>query len=282
MIQRKHKDKLFNYIFGNEERKDYLLSLYNALNDKDYTDPADLTITTIEDIIYLGYKNDVSCIVATDEILSLYEHQSTFNPNMPIRGVFYFAKLYEKFITINKLNVYGTAQIKLPTPQYYVFYVGKGDFPERMELKLTDMFAEQTDILECKAIMLNINAGYNQKLIEKCKPLRDYSYFIDCIYQNKKICDTIETAIDKAVNQCIEENVLGDILLTHKAEVKDMLFTEFNEEEYIEMVKKESLSEGIEIGKKELIQELINEGKITLEEGAKMLGIAKEELEKQK
>lgn len=282
MIQRKHKDKLFNYIFGNEERKDYLLSLYNALNDKEYTNPDDLTITTIEDIIYLGYKNDVSCIVATDEILSLYEHQSTFNPNMPIRGVFYFAKLYEKFITINKLNVYGTAQIKLPTPQYYVFYVGKGDFPERMELKLTDMFAEQTDILECKAIMLNINAGYNRRIVEKCKPLRDYSYFIDCIYQYKKIYDTIETAIDKAVNQCIEENVLGDILLTHKAEVKDMLFTEFNEEEYIEMVKKESLSEGIEIGKKELIQELINEGKITLEEGAKMLGIAKEELEKQK
>ena len=274
MIQRKHKDKLFNYIFGNEERKDYLLSLYNALNDKDYTDPDDLTITTIEDIIYLGYKNDVSCIVATDEILSLYEHQSTFNPNMPIRGVFYFAKLYEKFITINKLNVYGTAQIKLPTPQYYVFYVGKGDFPERMELKLTDMFAEQTDILECKAIMLNINAGYNKRIVEKCKPLRDYSYFIDCIYQNKKIYDTIETAIDKAVNQCIEENVLGDILLTHKAEVKDMLFTELNEEEYIEMVKKER--------KKELIQELIKNGKLTLEEGAKMLGIAKEELEKQK
>ena len=114
--------------------------------------------------------------------MSLYEQQSTFNPNMPIRGIFYFSKLYEKYVTVNKLNIYGTIQLKLPTPEYYVFYVGYGDYPERMELKLSDMFPEKTDVLECTATMLNINVGFNQELFAKCKPLYEYSYFIDIEY----------------------------------------------------------------------------------------------------
>ncbi len=279
MIQKKHKDKLFNYIFGREERKDYLLSLYNALNDKDYTDPDDLTITTIEDAIYLGYKNDVSCLVTSDEIISLYEQQSTFNPNMPIRGIFYFSKLYEKYITVNKLNIYGSSQLKLPTPQYYVFYVGDASYPERMELKLSDMFASKTDVLECTATMLNINVGFNQELFSKCKPLYEYSYFIDKIYRNKKIYDTIDIAVDKAVTQCIEEGVLSDLLLAHRSEVTDMVLTEFNEEEYIEMVKKECIEIGEKRGKKEIIMEMIKDGTISPETGAEKLGISVDELE---
>lgn len=304
MIQRKYKDKLFTYIFGREERKEYLLSLYNALNDKEYTDVNDLTISTIEDVIYLGYKNDVSCIVTSDEVLSLYEQQSTFNPNMPVRGLFYFSKLYEKYITVNKLNVYGSSKLRLPTPQYYVFYVGKKDVPERIKLKLSDLFAEKTDVLECCATMININPGYNTGIMEKCKPLYEYSYFIDAVYRNVKIYDILEEAIDKAVDQCVNENILADILLSHKAEVKDMILTEFNEEEYIDMVKAESKAEGIEIGKtkgieigktkgieigktegieigkKQLILEMITDGTITCETGAKKLGIPLEELEK--
>ena len=287
MIQRKYKDKLFTYIFGREERKENLLSLYNALNDKEYTDVNDLTISTIEDIIYLGYKNDVSCIVTSDEVMSLYEQQSTFNPNMPVRGLFYFSKLYEKYITANKLNVYGSSKLKLPTPQYYIFYVGKKDVPERMELKLSDLFTERTDVLECCATMININPGHNIGIMEKCKPLYEYSYFIDAVYRNVKIYDILEEAIDKAVDQCVNENILADILLSHKSEVKDMILTEFNEEEYIDMVKAEGKAEGIEIGKtqgialgkKQLILEMITDGTITREVGAKKLKISLDELE---
>ena len=307
MIQRKYKDKLFTYIFGREERKEYLLSLYNALNDKEYTDVNDLTISTIEDVIYLGYKNDVSCIVTSDEVMSLYEQQSTFNPNMPVRGLFYFSKLYEKYITANKLNVYGSSKLKLPTPQYYIFYVGKKDVPERMELKLSDLFAERTDVLECCATMININLGHNIGIMEKCKPLYEYSYFIDAVYRNVKIYDILEEAIDKAVDQCVNENILADILLSHKSEVKDMILTEFNEEEYIDMVKAESKAEGkaegieigekrglelgktqgieigktqgIALGKKQLVLEMITDGTITREVGAKKLKISLEELE---
>jgi hypothetical protein len=244
LAQKKYKDRLFTFLFGREERREYLLSLYNALNNKSYTDPNELKFTTIEDVIYVGYKNDVSCLITSDEVLSLYEQQSTFNPNMPIRGLIYFSKLYQKHITTNKLNMYGTHMIKLPTPQYYVFYIGHQDAPERMILKLSDMFAEKTDVLECTATMVNINIGYNKDLIKKCKPLYEYSYFINSVYEYKKIYGTIEEAIDKAVDMCIEEDILADILLAHKAEVTDMLLTEFNEEEYIKMIMADSKAEG--------------------------------------
>ncbi|MBE5958475.1 MAG: hypothetical protein E7254_06390 [Lachnospiraceae bacterium] len=292
MIQKNYKDKLFNYMFGREERKDYLLSLYNALNDKEYTNLDDLTIYTIEDAIYIGYKNDVSCLVASDEVLSLYEQQSTYNPNMPIRGIFYFSELYQKYIKTNKLNMYGSSLIKLPTPEYYVFYIGKKNVPERVELKLSDMFNDDTGVLECTATMININIGNNVKLIQKCKPLHDYSTFINRVYHYQEIYDTIEEAIDKAVNSCIKDGILSDLLSAHKAEVSKMLLTEFNEEEYIDMVKAEGIeigktegieigkTEGVEIGKKKMILELISDGIITPEQGAERLGVSLEELNK--
>ena len=156
-----------------------------------------------------------------------------------------------------------------------------------MELKLSDLFTERTDVLECCATMININPGHNIGIMEKCKPLYEYSYFIDAVYRNVKIYDILEEAIDKAVDQCVNENILADILLSHKSEVKDMILTEFNEEEYIDMVKAEGKAEGIEIGKtqgialgkKQLILEMITDGTITREVGAKKLKISLDELE---
>ena len=148
------------------------------------------------------------------------------------------------------------------------------------------MFSGTTDVLECKATMININLDNSVDLIHKCKPLHDYSYFIDTVFQYQLLYDTIEEAIDKAVDRCIEDGILSDFLITHKAEVTNMLLTEFNEEEYIDMVKAESKSEGIEIGKsegieigkKKMILELINNHTITLEQGARLLGVSLDEL----
>ena len=95
-INREHKDRLFRLIFGSEGNKRNLLELYNALNDTSYSELDDLEITTIEDVIYMGMKNDVSLLIHSR--MALYEHQSTYNPNMPIRGMMYAAKLYNKHI----------------------------------------------------------------------------------------------------------------------------------------------------------------------------------------
>ena len=115
----------------------------------------------------MDYKNDISFLI--DSTLNLYEHQSTWNPNMPLRGLGYFARLYEDYVRLNELNIYSETRLKLPKPQYFVFYNGTKNQPDSMELRLSDCF-ENTDneapCLECTATMLNINYGHNQELMK--------------------------------------------------------------------------------------------------------------------
>lgn len=174
-INRNNKDVLFGLRFQN--KKD-LLQLYNAVNETNYTDEQQLEITTLGDAVYMAMKNDVSFLVSNK--MNLYEHQSTFNPNMPIRGFEYFAELYSAYLEKNELDVYGSSLIKLPTPQYVVFYNGTKEQPEKTVLKLSDAFEKIghngiEPAIEVQAIMLNINLGHNQLIMEKCKKLKEYA-----------------------------------------------------------------------------------------------------------
>lgn len=123
----KYKDRLFRFVFG--ENKEWLLSLYNAVNETQYDNPNDITITTLDDVIYVKMKNDVSLLL--DSELSLYEHQSTYNLNMPLRGFLYFASLYKALLTERGIDLYGKRMVKIPRPQYIVFYNGN-DYAEDM------------------------------------------------------------------------------------------------------------------------------------------------------
>ena len=118
-VNRKYKDRLFRFLF--KEKKD-LLELYNAVNGSDYDAPEDLEIVTMEDVIFLKMKNDLSFMVANR--LNLYEHQSTYSPNMPLRGLFYLAKQYEGIIARAKENLFGSKLVKIPTPEFVIFYNG--------------------------------------------------------------------------------------------------------------------------------------------------------------
>ena len=145
LLNRNHKDALFRFIFKNP--KD-LLSLYNALNDTDYTDVSDLTVTTLEDIVYMSYKNDISFILGSE--MSLFEHQSTFNPNMPLRGLFYFSTLYKKYVAENNIDIYSSKRAQIPIPRYIIFYNGRQEMPERCTLRLSDAFSKVCDTTEDK------------------------------------------------------------------------------------------------------------------------------------
>lgn len=248
MINTKHKDRLFRKLFGDEKNKENLLSLYNALNDTHYNNVDDLTITTIDDVIYLGMKNDVSC--AIDNRMALYEHQSSFNPNMPLRGFMYFGKLYNKEIKQKGYNIYGSKLIKIPTPQYYVFYNGTEDYPDRTVLRLSDAFQiqQEENDFEWTAIMLNINYGKNKILMDRCQILKEYAILVSKIRKYQKIYTNLEIAITTAIDECIEENILKNFLLEHKSEVIDMCLTEYNEEEVMEMFRKESYEDGLREG----------------------------------
>ena len=274
-VNRQYKDKIFCKLFGSEEYKENLLSLYNALNDTNYTNLDDLEINTLDDALYMNYKNDVSIICEAENMMSLYEHQSTFSPNMPLRGVEYFGQLYSKYLGKDKKRIYGTSLLSIPTPKYYVFYNGLREMGDVTTLKLSDMYDGKGD-LECLATMININQGHSMELLKKCNALMEYSKFVDKVYHNIKKYDNIKVAIDKTVSECIKEGILEKFLTTHTLEVKGMLYDEYNQEEHMEVIREE----GIEEGREEMVMELIKEGDIAIEKGAEKLGISVDEMQK--
>ena len=238
-INRNFKDTLFRKIFDN--KKD-LLSLYNALNDTEHTDEDLIEINTIEDAIYIGYKNDISFVI--DSELNLYEHQSSVNQNMPIRGLIYLTELYKGYIERN------------------------GE-PERRVMPLSDSYMtndsnkDQEPCLELKALLININYGCNKEIMNKCKKLMEYSQLIALIrkyydelvekyaklgiHKSKK--EIFAEAVSLAIEEAIRNNILKEILRNNKAEVTNMLLTEFDEKDYIEGVKEESERRGEQRGR---------------------------------
>lgn len=281
-MNKKYKDRVFRIVF--REKKD-LLELYNAVNNSNYTNPDELTITTIEDVVYMGVKNDLSFVI--DDIMNLYEHQSSFSPNLPLRGLFYFASLYREYIEPMKHRLYSTSPIHIPMPQYIVFYNGTKKEPERQELRLSDLFPEQENgdrnaALECTVIVLNINLGKNRELLEKCKRLKEYAEFIAAVRGNLAEGMEFEEAVELAVDFCIQNGILADILQKNRAEVVDMILTEYDEEEVRKVLKEDAWNEGLiegtirtclkfNISKEEIMQNLMEEFSLSQGEARKYL-----------
>lgn len=245
----KYKDRVFRMIFGYEKYKENLLELFNALNDTNYTNPDDLEINTLDDVFYMKMKNDVSCII--DNRIAVYEHQSTWSYNMPLRGFRYTAELYNKLIYEQDLDVYRRKMIKIPTPQYVVFYNGIERRAEKEILRLSDSF-----IMPCSegeyewtATVYNINDGHNKDLMNKCKILQEYATMVAKIREfRQKGCD-LDMAIEEAIEYCLTHEVLKDFLLEHKSEVADMLRMEYDEARTMNHLKEDYYEEGVKDGK---------------------------------
>ena len=247
-LNTKYKDRLFRLIF--REKKE-LLELYNAVNESHYTNPDDLEITTIEDAVYMGMQNDLSFIIGDE--MNLYEHQSTFSPNLPLRGLFYFSAVYKAYIEPVKHKLYFDSKLEIPFPQYIIFYNGIEKKPERQELKLSTLFVGngkgKTPALECTALMLNVNYGQNKELMERCKTLKEYAQFIAIIRRNLAENMKHREAVEQAVDECIRNDILADILRKNRSEIVDSILTEWDENEYREFLKEESWKEGCEAGR---------------------------------
>lgn len=205
-LNNQYKDRLFNFIFGRDENRKWTLQLYNAMNHSHYQDPEQIQITTIREVLYLGMHNDTSFIIADE--MNLYEQQSTYNPNMPVRQLQYCGSLYEKYNKENKLNKYGSSLLRLPVPRLVVFYNGKREEPDEKILRLSDSFPDGAEPdIEVRVRMVNINYGKNAELLEACKPLGDYSLFVAKIRDNCAAMG-IEQAVDDAVSSMPEDSVL--------------------------------------------------------------------------
>ena len=257
-INRRYKDQLFCFLF--RDSRD-LLQLYNAVNGSNYKDPRELEINTLENVIFMKMKNDLSFMIANS--MNLYEHQSTYNPNMPLRGLVYLARQYEGLVEVREDDIYGTKLIPLPTPKYVVFYNGTDEQKDRTELYLSDAYesGRGSGCLECRALVLNINRGHNRELMGKCRRLWEYSEFVAEVRDNLEEGYVLKQAVVQAIDTCIQKDVLTDILVKNRTEVMHMLLTEYDEKRHMKTVFEEGelsgYSKGEQAGRQSLLEEKI-------------------------
>lgn len=119
---KEYRSDVFSMLLQDKRRA---LEIYNAMNETAYDNPEQIEITTLEDRSFsLTVRNDASFVL--DHHLSLYEHQSTFCPNMPLRDLIYFAAMMQKRVYARRRDLYARTLLKIPTPQFVVFYNGRG------------------------------------------------------------------------------------------------------------------------------------------------------------
>ncbi len=243
--KREYKDSLFRMIFNDREK---LLDLYNAVNNTHYTNAEELQIVTLENAIYMNMKNDLAFIL--DFRLNMYEHQSTFNPNMPLRDLLYVAREYEKLVADKSL--YASSLVKVPTPCFIVFYNGTQEQPEERILRLSDSFEIPTKepALELTVKMLNINADMNFKILSQCRLLAEYMQYVNRVRKYALIMD-LDEAVEMAVKECIQEGILKEFLIKYRAEAVSVSIFEYNEEKEIALIRQAEYGQGIKEGIKE-------------------------------
>ena len=209
--------------------KENLLSLYNAVNGREYTDPEKLQVVTLENAIYMGMKNDLAFIM--DMNLYLYEHQSTYNPNIPLRNLFYIADEYQRLVV--RKSLYSTVIQKIPTPRFLVFYNGTKEVEDRSEFRLSSAYENPTENpdLELRVTMLNVNDGHSSDLMEHCRTLKEYAQYVARVRKYAAKQDvSLEEAVTRAVDECIEEGILAEFLLKNKTEVIKVSIYEYDKE----------------------------------------------------
>lgn len=238
-VNKKFKDTVFRLLFGKDRNE--LLKLYNAVNGSNYTNADELEINTLEDAIFVNMKNDVSFVF--QDYLNLYEHQSTPNPNLPLRDLFYAADLLQEMT--DELNIYGGSILKIPTPHFIMFYNGTEDLTGITQYRLSDMYIkkEENPRLELVVSIININEGQNNTVLDGCDTLRQYSRFIAMIRKNYETMSA-KDAVKKAVDDCIDQGILRDFLLKHKAQVIKMSIYEYDEKKQRRLDREDGRKEG--------------------------------------
>ena len=281
---RMYKSRIFAMLFSDRNE---LLKLYNAINGTSYDDPDLLQVNTLENAVYMSMQNDVSFII--DMRLNLYEHQSTYSPNLPVRYLLYVADVYSDYT--KDMNLYGTKAVKLPTPRFVIFYNGQAEQPDRKELKLSELFSipDADPSLELKAVMLNINKGHNRKLMETCRTRQDYAEYTFRVREYAAEMP-LDLAVEQAITECISEGILADFLRKNRAEAKKVSIYEYDEERHMRQTREEGMeegyangfSQGIEQGITQTVINLLKSGLLTDIQIREITGFDQEQLDELK
>ena len=259
-VKSNYKDTIFRMLFSDKEN---LLSLYNALNGTEYTDAEGLEVTTLENAVYMNYRNDVSFVFSSE--LMIYEHQSTFNPNMPLRDLIYVTHVLQSLTRDEDL--YSSVLVRIPAPRFVIFYNGIKPQPEKRILRLSDAFegadageGQEAGVrhrepeLELVVTAYNINAGSNPGLMEACQTLKEYAQYVEQVRERAKDKE-LPQAVEEAVCYCIQNGILAEFLLKNRAEAIAMSIFEYDEEKHIRNEKELSYRMGMEEGHKTGMEE---------------------------
>ena len=283
-VNRKYKDTVFRMLFSDKER---LLELYNAVSGKNHNNADELEIVTLENAVYMGMKNDLAFLLNMN--IYLYEHQSTVNPNMPLRDLFYITSEFSELVELKSL--YSSALIKLPTPNFVVFYNGDIEIGDVSEYRLSDSYMTSVEepALELRVTVLNVNYGKNVKLMEQCESLKEYAQYVALVRKYKQETGSLDDGVKLAIEHCINEGILEDFLRKNRSEVEMTSIFEYNKEEEDRKLYEAGVEQGIEKGiekgvkqtKRKVACSLMKEN-MPLDKIASIIDVGVKELEKWK
>jgi predicted transposase/invertase (TIGR01784 family) len=267
---RNHKDSVFTALFG---EKSNLLELYNAVSGNNYPESTEIKIITLSNVLFMEQLNDI-CFVIDGKLVVLVEHQSSINENMCLRMLIYISREYEKIT--NSRDLYREKMIKIPSPEFIVLYNGKDEFPDYKEMRLSDSFEIKNDtcFLELVAKVYNINKGRNAEMASRSPILSGYEEFIAEIKDNLNAMNLAE-AIRIAIKSCMSKNILVSFLKEHGSEVENMLLTEWNMADALEVRYEEGIAIGETKGETRGIKKVFSllEQGFSLAEAKKKLGL---------
>jgi hypothetical protein len=256
---RNYKDSVFVDLFARDiTAKENFISLYNALHGTNLdVKTTDVQPVMLERVLYMKYYNDIAMLI-DGKIVILIEHQSTINKNMPFRFLEYIARIYEKITT--KDEKFGRKLVRLPVPEFYVFYNGKDDYPTESVMKLSDAFMQldgklknqlenENYPLEISVKVININVDKENPILKRCEALKEYSEFIEQVRSN--IENNIPEPLTNAIKEAIKKGFLSDYLNRKSTEVQNMLLAEYDYDTDIAVQRREAFDDGVSIGRNE-------------------------------
>lgn len=264
---REYRSDVFSMLM---EEKEYALQVYNALNNTHYMDASVIEMKRLDKGISLSMRNDCAFFLDTD--FNLYEHQSTHNPNMPLRFLIYYAYSMQDYI--KDYDLYGRRLIRIPAPHFVVFYNGAELRPEYEVMELSSAFMNNNNKgLELKVDVMNINCNNNAKFLEQCDILREYMYLVNLVNANMRRETSLGEAISKAIDDCIENHILEEFLRKRRGEVEKSMVLDYTWERREELIRRDEYAEGRAEGRAEgavnktieLINKKLNRGKNILQ-----------------
>ena len=282
--KRTYKDSLFRNIFNDKTR---LKRLYRALSGREVK-VRDIKLNTLRGTFFSDVKNDISFRVE-DRLIILLEQQSTWNMNMPLRFLWYLARLYRNYVPKNMQ--YHSNQVKLPTPEFYVLYNGREPQQDYQVLCLEDAFSEQShgdSELRLHVPCYNVNYAPGREILQKCYELRSYSAFIAKVREKADSGASLETAIREAIAYCISNDFMADYFSENESEVLDMVSAKWDWNEALKVAKEENFEEGVKKGIEQgeakgsfkTLTNLVKKNLLSLSDAAKEAGISVEDFRK--